>query len=71
MTPQAIDRLVARSAHHPCTRIRGHAVVWPLRERCGEGLLSGFLRQMKVADQTNDGGQDSPELLMVEPLYRR
>jgi len=26
---------------------------------------------LKVADQTNDGGQDSPELLMVEPLYRR
>lgn len=71
VAPQAVDCLVARRAHHPGARIERNALARPLRERRGESLLRGFLRQVEVADQANDGRENSPELLMVEALYRR
>ena len=71
VAPQAIDRLVTRGADHPGARIGRHAIARPLRERHGECLLRCLLRQVEVADQANHSGEDPPELLVVEALYRR
>jgi len=71
VTPHPIDRLVTRRAHDPRARVRGHAVARPLRERRSKSVLRRLLRQVEVADQADYGGEDPPELLVVEALYRR
>ena len=49
----------------------GDAVTWPPVGRDGERLLRGFLGYVEVAEEADQGGQDTAPLLAKDAIERR
>ena len=62
---------VPSCGHQPGTRVVRHAVERPATGGDGERLLRGFLGEIKVAEETDQGGQDAAPLLAEDMLERR
>src|SRR6266516_1075594 len=67
LAPQAVDGLVASRLGHPRTRVRGRALARPLLERRRKRLVHDLLGEVEVAEQADQGGEDAPRLLAIEP----
>jgi hypothetical protein len=66
----AIRCLVPRRPHQPGARIIGDAVAWPSVGGDRERLGRGFLGEVKVAEEADQGGQDAAPFL-AEYLFKR
>ena len=61
---------VAGRRHQPAAGIRRDAVARPALGGDGEGLLNGFLGEVEVAEEADQGGQHAAPLL-AEGLFER
>ena len=59
----AVDRAVARGGHQPRTRVIGRPVAGPALGGDGEGLLSGLLGEVEVAEEADQAGEDAAPLV--------
>jgi hypothetical protein len=59
----AIDRPVARRRYQPCGRVGGDSIARPTLRGDREGLLRGLLGEVEVAEEVDQGGQDTAPLL--------
>ena len=69
----AIDGAVARRRHQPGARVGGSPVARPARRGDREGLLRGFLGEVEVAEEADQGREDATPLLaegVLEDRYR-
>jgi hypothetical protein len=69
----SVDRAVARGGHQPGARIGGRPVAGPSLGGDREGLLGGFLGEVKIAEETDQGGEDAAPLVaedLLEDRYR-
>ena len=66
----AIRRPVPGRPHQPGPRVIGDAVAWPSVGGHRERLLRGFLGEVKVAEETDQGGQDAAPFLAENLLER-
>ena len=57
--------------HQPGARVAGDAVAWPSLGGDGERLLRGFLGEVEVAEEADQGGQDAAPLLAEDLIERR
>jgi hypothetical protein len=64
----AVRRPVPGRRHQPGARVAGDAVAWPPVGGHGERLLRGFLGEVKVAEEADQGGQDAAPFL-AEDLF--
>ena len=64
----AIDRAIARGRDQPRARIVGGAVAWPALGGDRERLLRGFLGEVEVAEEADQGGEDTAPLFAEDPL---
>ncbi len=62
---QGVDGLVTRGGDQPRARIGGHAVPRPAVERDGEGVLPGIFREIEIAEQPDERGQNPARLRAV------
>src|SRR5262249_47555384 len=72
LSPDAVDGAVARGRHEPGARVRGLSLARPALCRDGEGLLGGFLGEVEVAEEADQGGEDASPFLaedVVEDRY--
>jgi hypothetical protein len=67
----AIRRSVPSRPHQPGARVTGHAVAWPSVGGHRERLLRGFLGEVKVTEEADQGGQDPAPFLAEDLLERR
>ena len=67
----AIRRLVPSRRHQPGARVAGDAVARPSLGGDGERLLRGFLGEVKVAEEADQGGQDAAPFLTEDLIERR
>src|SRR5258708_170282 len=70
---EAVHGSVSSRRHQPGARIARHAVSGPAIGGDGERLLRGFLGQVKVAEETDQGGQDAGPFFaedLVEGRYQ-
>ncbi len=49
----------------------GNAVAWPPVGSDGERVLRGFLGEIEVAEEADQGGQDAPPFLAEDAIERR
>ena len=49
----------------------GNAVAWPPVGSDGERLLRGFLGEIEVAEEADQGGQDAAPFLAEDAIERR
>ena len=69
LAANAIDGLVTRSLDDPGGgRIRNSGR-WPLIDGGGKSLLCGFFGDLKVAKGSNEGGNNSPPVGVVNCIY--
>jgi hypothetical protein len=66
----AVRRPVPGRRHQPGARVAGGAVAWPSVGGQRERLLRGFLGEVEVAEEADQGGQDAAPLL-AEDLFER
>ena len=59
----AVDRPVARRRDQPGARVAGHAVARPALGGDRERLLRGFLGEVEVAEEADQGGEDASPLV--------
>jgi hypothetical protein len=55
----AVDRAVARGRQEPSARVGGGSVARPALRGDREGLLSGFLGEVEVAEETDQCSEDA------------
>jgi hypothetical protein len=55
VAPDAIDDPVACRRYEPCARVLRSATARPLLRRYGESFLSGFLGEVEVAAEADQG----------------
>ena len=67
----AIDSPVPRGAHEPRAGVRRHAVTRPSLRCDGEGLLCGFLGEIDVAEEADQGCEHVAPTLAEDLLERR
>jgi hypothetical protein len=67
----AIDRAVARGRHQPRARVGRHAALRPALGGDREGLLRGFLGEVEVAEEADQGREDTAPLVVEDPLENR
>jgi hypothetical protein len=63
-----VDCAVARGRHEPGARIRGRSLSRPALGRDRERLLGGFLGEVEVAEEADQGGEDTAPLFAEDPL---
>jgi len=68
IAPDAIDRAIARRGDEPCARAGRQAVPAPALGRDREGLLGGFLGEVEVAEEADQGRQDTAPLVAKDLL---
>ena len=68
VAPDAVDRTMARRGHQPGARIGGGAVAGPALGGGRERLLRGFLGEVEIAEEADQGGDDSPPLVAEDLL---
>ena len=66
----AVDGAVACRGHQPGARVGGNPVLGPSLRGDREGLLRGFLGEVEVAEEADQGGQDAAPFL-AEDLFER
>ena len=72
VAPDAVDRPVPRSRHEPRAWIVGHAFPGPALGGDRERLLGGFLGEVEVAEEADQGGEDAAPLVaegLLEDRY--
>jgi hypothetical protein len=68
---QAVDRAVAGGDREPGAGIRRRALAGPALGGDREGLLSGFLGKVKIAEETDQVREDATPLVAKDPLEQR
>jgi hypothetical protein len=68
ITPEAIDRVVARNGHDPREGIVGHASARPALHGGREGVLDRVLGEVPVAGCANERGDRPPELFAEQAV---
>ena len=63
VAPDAVDRPVAGRGHEPGVGVGRHAVARPAGGGDGERLLGGFLGELEVAEEADQGRHDAAPLL--------
>ena len=66
-----IRRPVPGRPHQPGVRVSGDAVAWPPVGCHRERLLRGFLGEVKVAEEADQGSQNAAPFLAEDALERR
>ena len=67
----AIDGSVPCRPHQPGARVAGDALPRPSLGGDREGLLSGLLRELKVTEEADQGGQYAAPFLTEDLIERR
>ena len=67
----AVDGPVARGRHQPGARVVGHAVARPALGGDREGLLRGFLGEVEVAEEADQGSEHAAPLVAEDPVEAR
>jgi hypothetical protein len=67
----AIDRTVARGRHQPGTGIGRRPLVSPALGGDRKGLLGGFLGEVEIAEEADQGRQDATPLVVKGALEDR
>ena len=67
----AVDGAVARRRHQPGARVGGHAVARPALRGDRERLLRGFLGEVEVAEEADQGSEDASPLVAEDLLEGR
>ncbi len=65
---QDIDGLVAAGRNEPGSRVRGHAVCRPFLEGRAECVLHRVFGELKVAEQSDQRGEDAPRVGAVDRI---
>ncbi len=63
-----IDRAVTRGRRQPSARIRGQAISRPALGSKREGVLRGFVGEVEVAEEADQGRENPTPLLLEDPL---
>ena len=63
---QGVDRLEAAGRDQPRTGVGRHAFARPLLQRRRKGLVQSVLREIEVAQQADQGGEDAAGLRAVD-----
>jgi hypothetical protein len=71
VAPDAVDGPVARRRDEPGARVVGRPVARPPRGRDRERLLGGFLGEVEVAEEADQGGEDTSPLVAEDLLEDR
>ena len=77
IAPDAVDRPVPCGRHQPGARVGGYAVARPTLRGDRERLLRGFLGEVEVAEEADQGREDAPPLVAEDvargslPLHDR
>jgi len=66
-----VRRMIASRRDQPGARVARGALAWPSVGGDGERLLCGFLGEVEVAEEADQGGQDAAPLLMEDLGERR
>ena len=72
LAANAVDRAVTGGGHQPGARVFGRPVAGPALRGDGEGLLSGLLGEVEVAEEADQAGEDAAPLVaegLVENRY--
>src|SRR5439155_15361615 len=64
----AVDRLEAPGRNEPRPRILRHALAWPLLERGAKRVVQRFLREVEIAEKTDQRREDAARLGAIERL---
>ena len=67
----AIDGPVARGRHEPGARVGGDSVPGPALRRDRERLLRGFLGEIEIAEEADQGSEDVAPLVAEDPIEVR
>ena len=67
----SVDRAVASRRHEPGARARGRSVTGPALGGSREGLLSGFLSEVEVAQEADQCGEDASPLVAEDSVEDR
>jgi hypothetical protein len=67
----AVDRAIARGGHEPGARVGGHPVAGPALGGDRERFLGGFLGELEVAEEADQGGEDAAPLVAKDLLEDR
>jgi hypothetical protein len=70
IAPHPVDGLEPAGRYEPRARMGGDAVPRPLRKRRREGVVHRFLRELEVAEQADEGGEDPSRLGTVDLSHR-
>jgi hypothetical protein len=60
-----VDRLEAAGRYQPGTRTGRHAIVLPLLQRCGEGIVQSLFGEFEIAEQTDQSRQNTARFIVV------
>ena len=67
----AVDGAVARGRHEPGARVGRDAISRPALRGDREGLLRGFLGEVEVAEEADQGSEDVAPLIAEDPVEVR
>jgi hypothetical protein len=68
---QAIDRLEAPRRDEPRARVRGHARLRPLLQRCRDGVVQRLLGEVEITEEADERREDAARLGPVDCFDRR
>jgi hypothetical protein len=68
---QAVDRPVSRGRNQPCARVVRRPLARPTLRRDRERLLRGFLGDVEVAEEADEGGDDAAPIVAEDVLEDR
>ena len=68
-SPHGIDSPETTGGNQPGSGIGRHAIPWPLLSRRGEGVVQRLLRDIEIAEQTNQGGEDTTRVGSIDSLH--
>ena len=66
-----VDRPVARRDHQPSAGVARDPILLPALGGDRERLRGGFLGEVEIAEEADQGGQDPPPLLAEDPIQQR
>jgi hypothetical protein len=71
VSPDAVDRPIAGGRDEPRAGVRRQAIAPPALGRGRKRLLGGFLGEVEVTEEADQGRQDAPPLVAEGPLEDR
>jgi hypothetical protein len=71
VAPDAVDRTIASGCHEPRARILRRPLARPPGGGDREGVLSGFLGEVEVAEEADQRGEDATPLFAEDLLENR